>query len=329
MEQKVGPQAAVTQAKGVEAAGEAVKSVSRAAAALGFCRERFARGIAVFNRVMAHTWADGFIHAGNIAYLSLLTLFPFFIVVAAIAGTVGQSDDALRAINNFLATLPPDVSELLGKPISDVLTKRSGNLLGFGIIVGLWSVGSFIETIRDILRRAYEVEGGGRPIWQYRLGSFALIIGSVLLMLIAFAFQVVLTGVEQFVERIVPWADDALSLIAWSRVAPIAALFVALYILFVSLTPLRYQRKCPKWPGAALTTAVWVLTTMLLPVVLGALAPYDLTYGSLAGVMIALIFFWVVGLGFVLGSQLNAALAQTPKNSQKDADLNGARTECG
>lgn len=296
-----------------EAAESVGVEAGRLARALGFCRRRFERTIEIFNRVMVHTWADGFIHAGNLAYLSLLTLFPFFIIVAAVAGALGQSEDALRAINNFLVTLPRDVAELIAKPISDVLTNRSGNLLTFGIIVGLWSVGSFIETMRDIIRRAYDIRGGGRAFWEYRLGSFALIIGSVLLMLLAFALQVVLVGLQEFIAGIIPWADTALSLIAWGRLAPIVALFVALYILFATLTPMKYRRGCRKWPGAVLTTAVWVLTTMLLPRVLGLLAPYDLTYGSLAGVMIALIFFWVVGLGFVLGSQLNAALAQTPK----------------
>lgn len=308
------------------AAAEVAAEAGRFARALGFCRRKFERSISIFNRVVAHTWADGFIHAGNLAYLSLLTLFPFFIIVAAIAGTFGQSDDALIAINNFLATVPRDVAELISKPIADVLTARSGQLLTFGIIVGLWSVGSFIETMRDILRRAYDIRGGGRPLWQYRLGSFALIIGSVLLMLFAFAAQVVLTGVEQFVELILPWADDALSVIAWGRIAPVAALFVALYILFASLTPTKYRSGCPRWPGAVLTTAVWILTTMLLPAVLGNLAPYDLTYGSLAGVMIALIFFWIVGLGFVLGAELNAALAQTPKNRLEEAE--GEITGC-
>ena len=53
-------------------------------------------------------------------------------------------------------------------------------------------------------------------------------------------------------------------------------------------------------------------TTALLPVVLASLGGYDLTYGSLAGVMIALIFFFIVGLGLVIGAELNAALAETP-----------------
>lgn len=286
--------------------------------AFGWCRRKTSRAWSIASRVVSHLWEDGFIHAGNLAYLSLLTLFPFFIVVAAIAGSFGRTEDGLAAVNQFLATLPPDVARLLSAPISDVLSKRSGaGLLTFGLVVGLWSVGSFIETMRDILRRAYDVQAI-RPFWQYRLGSIAIIIGSVVLMLSAFAFQVVLTGVEQFALRLLPFADDVLSMIGITRVAPIVALFVALYLLFLTLTPHDYRKRgIAKWPGAALTTAVWILTTMLLPQALSLLAPYDLTYGSLAGVMIALIFFWIVGLGFVLGAELNAALAETPKSRQK------------
>ncbi|MCA3254969.1 MAG: YihY/virulence factor BrkB family protein [Alphaproteobacteria bacterium] len=285
---------------------------------LGWCRTKASRGWAIATRVLGHLWDDGFIHAGNLAYLSLLTLFPFFIVVAAVAGSFGRTEDGLQAVSQFLATLPPDVAKLLAAPISDVLSKRSGaGLLTLGLIVGLWSVGSFIETMRDILRRAYDVQAI-RPFWQYRLGSIAIIFGSVVLMLVAFASQVVLTGVEQFVSRLLPFADDVLATIGITRLAPIVALFVALYLLFLTLTPHEYRRRgIPKWPGAVLTTAVWILTTMLLPQALALLAPYDLTYGSLAGVMIALIFFWIVGLGFVLGAELNAALAEIPKSRQK------------
>ena len=56
---------------------------------------------------------------------------------------------------------------------------------------------------------------------------------------------------------------------------------------------------------------------MALPAVLGLFGSYDLTYGSLAGVIIALISFWFVGLGVVIGAELNAALAETPSTSLK------------
>jgi membrane protein len=80
------------------------------------------------------------------------------------------------------------------------------------------------------------------------------------------------------------------------------------------LTPAPYRGKAyPKWPGALLVTLWWVATTLMLPAVLHRFFTYDLTYGSLAGVMIALFFFWLVGLGTVVGAELNAALAMSPE----------------
>jgi membrane protein len=59
-----------------------------------------------------------------------------------------------------------------------------------------------------------------------------------------------------------------------------------------------------------LITVWWLITVELLPKVMGLVGGYSLTYGSLAGVMIALLFFFVIGLGVVTGAELNAALAE-------------------
>ncbi|MBN8810311.1 MAG: YihY/virulence factor BrkB family protein [Sphingomonas sp.] len=269
-------------------------------------------------RVLVGTFQDGFTYAGNLAYLSLVTLFPFFIVAAAIAQLIGRSSEGIHTLDAFLRTVPPDVAELLRKPVSDVLMARTGNLLWFGAIVGLWTVAGFIETIRGILRQAYGVRSG-TPFWQYRLGAIGMIIASVIITMAAFSFQVILTAVEQFLYTIFPWASEAQRIVSLSKIAPAIALFGALYILFYSLTPGRYRKsRCPKWPGALFTAAWWLLVTALLPKILGTLGNYDLTYGSLAGVMIALIFFFLVGLGLVVGAELNAALAETPENGLEE-----------
>lgn len=277
------------------------------------------RTLAVTKRVLVGTYTDGFTHAGNLAYLSLLTLFPFFIVAAALARIFGRTGDSLQALEGFLQTVPPEVATLLQKPVMDVLAARSGSLLWIGALVGLWTTASFIETVRDILRRAYGIPYS-RPFWEYRLTSVGIIIGSVLMVLIAFSFQVVLTGIEQFILRLLPFATDAAQIVQFLRIAPALALFGALYLLFYTLTPGRYRKSnCPKWPGAAFTAGWWMLTTTLLPVVLASLGSYDLTYGSLAGVMIALIFFYIVGLGVVMGAELNAALAEKPERALEGA----------
>jgi membrane protein len=274
----------------------------------------------VLKRAAIGVYSDGFIHAGNIAYLALLTMFPFFIVMAALAQLVGRTPDVQQAVYGFLATVPASVRDLVSQPINDVLAANNkGALLWFGALIGLWTVGSFVETIRDILYRAY----GGKPskgFFHYRLGSILIILTSVVMAMAAFSAQVVLTGVEQFVVRLLPFAEGVTALISVSRIAPLLMLIGALYALFTVLAPARYRMTgCPKWPGALFTASWWMAVTMLLPLVVGAFGGYGRTYGSLAGVIVTLLFFWLVGLGLVFGAHLNAALAETPETSVKEA----------
>jgi membrane protein len=280
---------------------------------IGRALDQLGPGSAVYevgHRVVIGVFKDGFIHAGNLAYLTLLTLFPFFIVTAALASLLGRGADTMRAVGSFLNTLPPVVQTLLEKPIYDVLTARTGALLWLGAGIGLWTVGSFIETIRDILRRAYGTPFSN-PFWQYRLTSMAIIILSVVLVMIAFSAQVLLTAAEQFVYRLVPFADDAAAWIGLSKLIPLFIVWFALYLLIWSLTPSHYRfGKYPKWPGALFIALWWYGALTLLPVVLDSFSDYALTYGSLAGVIIALLFFWLIGLGIVIGAHLNAALAE-------------------
>ena len=83
------------------------------------------RALVVARDTLVGVWSDGFTHAGNLAYLSLLTLFPFFIVLATVAGSLGRTEDGMHAISAFLRTLPPDVAGLVAKPIADVIGARA------------------------------------------------------------------------------------------------------------------------------------------------------------------------------------------------------------
>ena len=297
------------------------KRDAKARVRFGAIRRSFrpgARAWEVTKRVAIGVYSDGFIHAGNLAYLALLSIFPFVIVAAAVARLFGQTEEGMNAVNALLTTMPKDVAVVLQRPIEDVIQARSGSLLWLGAAVGLWTTGSFIETIRDIIRRAYGVTYS-RPFWEYRLGSAGMIIASVILAMIAFASSILLSGVQRFIVELIPGADDVVRLFTLLQFAPALVLFGSLYLLFYTLTPKRYRSSaCPKWPGAAFVAGWWVLTTALLPVALTGLGSYDLTYGSLAGVMIALIFFFIIGLGLVIGAELNAALAETPSPTQED-----------
>ena len=271
----------------------------------------------IVKRVSIGVYNDGFIHAGNLAFLALLALFPFFITAAAIAKLLGQSADGRRAVDTILAELPPEVAGVLASPIQEVLTARTGPLLWFGAIVGLWTAASFIETIRDILRRAYGVAYSA-PFWTYRLGSIGMIIAAVLLLMAAFGATVALSSIQHVITDHFPASSGLATNLGVYRIAPAVALFFTFYVIFLVLTPARYRKRgCRKWPGVLLITAWWIATVELLPGTLDLLGGYDLTYGSLAGVMIALIFFFMTGLGVVTGAELNAALAESDGHALK------------
>ncbi|PZQ62803.1 MAG: ribonuclease BN [Sphingomonas taxi] len=270
-------------------------------------------GWEILKRALVGVWTDGFIHAGNLAYLALMTVFPFFIVAAAVASLFGQSDEVQRGLASFLSVLPRDVAAVLRTPIANVLQARTGPFLWFGALVGLWTVGSFAETIRDIFRRAYGTRSS-QSLWRARLGLSMAIIASVVIALFAFLVQGILTAAEQFIYRLLPLAQHVAEWLNLARAVPAAVMFGALYMLFLSVTPGKYRRSdAPKWPGALFTTVWWVSMTAGLPWALSQLGGYDLTYGSLAGVVVMLLFFYLIGLGLVFGAHLNAALAEPPE----------------
>lgn len=263
----------------------------------------------ILTDTLAGTFEHGFTHAGNLAYLSIVTLFPFAILLAWVAGRLGRTAEGMAAVSSFLDALPGDVAGLIAPAMAEVIrTPASGGVLTLGVIVALWTSSGVLVTLRGIVQQAYGV-ASSLPAWRWRLVGLAEVLGLVLLLLIAFAVQVLVTGAETFVHRLMPRAADMFPALGLQRLVPAGLLFAALWGLFEVLEPRRY-RHMPSWPGALLTAAAWTATTLTLPRVLAMAGGYTLTYGSLAGVIIALLYFYIIGLGLVLGAQCNAAIVR-------------------
>lgn len=224
-------------------------------------------------------------------------------------------------IGAFVAAMPPTVGNTIGPVARDVIEARSGWLLWAGAAIGLWTVSSLIETVRDILRRAY----GTQPthaFWKYRLFSFGFILMAVILLLLSFFAQVSISTAQEVIDGSMPQLGAYIDDLHLSRIIPAIGLIGSLYVLFYTLTPGHYRaRRYPKWPGAVFTALWWIGAASALPPVLRNFFTYNLTYGSLAGIMVALFFFWLVGLGLVIGAELNAALAVTPEEEAAEDEL--------
>jgi membrane protein len=256
------------------------------------------RALAVAGRTVSRTFADGFIHSGNLAYLAMLALFPFFVLGAALFQLIGGPAQAEALVLAVVASLPPAVAEEIRPAALAAIHARTGWVLWLGAVLALWTVSSLIETIRDILRRAYDVGSTGTAFWKYRLGSVGLILASVVAMMLSLFAQVAIGAAQEVIFAAFPQLGEVIALLRLSRLVPAVLLGASLWALFYSLTPLPYRYGAhPTWPGAAATTAWWIAVATALPVILRYFLSFDLTYGSLAGIMVTLFFFWLIGRG--------------------------------
>lgn len=251
---------------------------------------------------------DGPVSAGNMAFLTMLSLFPFLIFLVALSGFLGQTDKGLEAIALMMENFPPKVAEVLSGPISGIVKNTRGEILTFSILIALWTAGSGVEAARVSLIKAFGRQHA-KAIWIRRLESLLVVIIAASLIMIAVSVQVIGPPAVTFVANLFPDAlsDGILKLWVWLKyfVSP-AVLLTGLYGVYLALTP-RRVKKSYKMPGAIFTLLTLLATSAGLSTYLKYANTYDITYGSLAGIVITQLFCYVVAIGFILGAELNAA----------------------
>jgi membrane protein len=179
-------------------------------------------------------------------------------------------------------------------------------LMTISILASLWATSSGVEALREALNKAYGVEEM-RPIWLLRLQSLAFtIIFSIciiLVMLVLVIGPVIWSYVQPHLD--VPWEWG------WFYEALRYLIAVALLYLVVALLyrwlPSRHLPRREVLPGAAVTVVLWVALASLFSLYLRNLGRFSLTYGSLGGIVISLMFFYVSALIFVFGAEINSA----------------------
>jgi membrane protein len=260
---------------------------------------------------------DGWAIASHIALSVLMSMFPFLILVTAIAGFIGSKNLAEQVASLIVAAWPREVSGGLTDVIHTVLTTARGDILTIGAVFALYFASSGIESLRIGLNRAYGLSET-RPWWLLRLES----IGYVLVAaagLLALAFLVVL---GPLVFR------AALSYFDW--LAPleghynIARFSVATFVLTLALLILHMWLPAGRrhidevWPGIAATLLLWLSCGFVFGRYLADFRyTYVTYYAGLASAMVALVFLYFTAWIFIYGGELNAAIARERQDRRR------------
>ncbi|KUI29093.1 ribonuclease BN [Mycobacterium sp. IS-1496] len=248
--------------------------------------------------------------AAALTYYAVLSLFPAVLVMVSLLGVVGQgkrTTDALLEVVSDVApastvdTLRPTIEQLVNSP-------SAGFALVIGILTALWSASGYVGAFGRAMNRIYEV-AEGRPIWKLRplqlVLTFAALLGAALV-----AFMLAVSGpVAEAVGNAIGLGEAAVT--AWSIGRwPVILLLVIIAVAVLYYTTPNVQQPKFRWIslGAALAILTWIVASVGFGFYVANFGSYNKTYGTLAGVIIFLLWIWITNLALLFGAELDAEL---------------------
>ena len=258
---------------------------------------------------------DGWSTASHIALSALMSLFPFLIVVTALAGFFGTKELADEVAHILLEAWPTQVATPIAAEIQNVLTTARGDILTIGVALALFFASSGIESLRIGLNRAYKVIEG-RSWWLLRLESIAYVLVAAVALL-ALAFLVVLAPlIFATAVRYATWLTPLLPLLNFLRFAVASVVLIAALFIAHKWLPAGRRRLSGIAPGIVATLVLWLVAGEVFGSYLADFAyTYVTYYAGLASAMIALVFLYLTAAIFIYGGELNAAIAEARKKA--------------
>jgi membrane protein len=250
--------------------------------------------------------------AASLTYYAVLAIFPALIALVSVLGLVG--DSATDPLLENLETLAPGpANEIFTDAINNITANQgsAGFALIFGLLGALWSSSGYVGAFSRASNAIYEVEEG-RPFWKLR--PLQILITVVMITLLALcAVAVVVTGpVAEEVGGLIGAADAAVT--AWdiAKWPVIALVVVTLFAILYWASP-NVRQPGFQWitPGGVVAVVLWVLASAGFALYVANFGSYNATYGSIASVIVFLVWLWITNLAILFGAELNAELERS------------------
>jgi membrane protein len=265
--------------------------------------------------------------AATLTYYGLLALFPALIVLVSLVGLLGDPQSTTDTLTDIVTKVGPDsAASTFAGPIQQVTGSRStaGFALVVSSLIALWSASGYLGAFIRASNVIYETREG-RPFWK--LGPLQLLLTLVVVILLAvMATGVVLTGpIVSDVAEPIGVSDTAVTVWNYAKWLAIALLFVLMIGLIYYASPNVKQRGF-KWitAGGLVALITWLVASAGFGLYVSQFGSYNKVYGSLAGVVIVLIWMWITNLAILFGHELNA---ERERNVELEEGLPDAERE--
>jgi membrane protein len=248
--------------------------------------------------------------AAALTYYAVLALFPALIALLSILGLVGQGP---KIVDNLLTIMSSSglasAAKTLGPTLKQLTnTPGAGLALVIGLLSSLWSASGYVGSFSRAMNRIYEITEG-RPVWKLRPVMLLVTLVSVLLVALVLLGLVVSGPVAQSVGNVVGLGSTAVTVWNIAKWPVMLVVVVFIVALLYYATPNIKQPKF-RWLsiGAFVAILVWVVASAVFGFYVSNFSSYNKTYGSLAGVIVFLLWLWLTNIALLFGAELDAEL---------------------
>jgi membrane protein len=244
--------------------------------------------------------------AAELAYYFLLALVPALVFIAAVASFF-PGETIAQMLRSLSAVVPPDVLTIVREQLQNIANGGNGGVLTVGLVMALWSSSAAVVSVTDAMNRAYDIDEG-RPWWKVRLVAIGLTVGLALFVLAALVL--VMVGPTLADRLATQFGLGQAFATAWKILQwPVAFVLVAVAVGMLNyFAPDADQDWVWITPGAVLSTLLWLIASLVFKLYLANFADYNATYGSLGGVIVLMLWFYISGLAILFGSEMNAEI---------------------
>lgn len=252
--------------------------------------------------------------AAGMAFYAMLALFPALAAAITIWGLVADPAQVQRTIADAAQALPSGAADLLSEQMTRI-ADSSGTALGWTLVAtlagALWSASSGTKGMMEAVNAAYD-EDETRGFVRVRGMALALTLGGIFFGLLLVGLVAVVPGVLSLIGL----GSLAENLVRWGR-WPVLAVVLALGLAVIY----RYapDRDQPRWrwmtPGSIAAVVLWLVASAGFAWYVNSFGSYSETYGSIAGVIVLMLWFFISALAVLVGAELNAEVERQPRGA--------------
>ncbi|MBS0236326.1 MAG: YihY/virulence factor BrkB family protein [Proteobacteria bacterium] len=269
------------------------------------------------NRAINH---DAVEHAGYLSYLLMLTFFPFLVFFVALVGFVGKADLADALVNLILNSPWASFIDALRPRILEITESPPQGLLTFAIVSAIWTASSIFEAVRTILNKVNHVTNAPPYIWRRLLSMLEFSV----MVIITIGFMFILVILPSTWEHIHTVSKDIPSFAVllgpsmelWRGAIILAFAYVVVSSMYHFL-PNRRHKFSHTTIGSIFVMKAWIIATLGFRYYLQSVPSINIIYGSIAGVIITLFYFYICSFVFIWGAEINYYIHNDKGTSQK------------